>query len=373
MGQRRYTQHTITVGLGKRSYDIVIATGGLKRMGRYLRSLGCSGRVGIVTNPTIQRFHGASLRAAIVQAGFTCHMINIPDGESAKTLRWVSYILDALVRHRFERRSVLVALGGGVIGDLTGFAASVYLRGIPFVQAPTTLVAQVDSSVGGKTGVNHPLGKNLIGAYYQPALVLSDTSTLHTLPGREWLAGLAEVIKYGVIADKMFFAFLEERMESILAMRDDDVQTMITRCCEIKARVVAKDEREAGLRRILNYGHTIGHALESLGRYRRYRHGEAVAIGMVYESMLANHLQWCTRGVVNRQRALLTRAGLPVRMPSHSFSKFWEALRHDKKVVRGTVYCVLPTAIGNVRVAPLDQRAVKRWYAQCHEHDDAAS
>ncbi len=365
MGQR-HTRHTIKVGLGKSRYDVVIGPGGMQQIGRHLQALGCSGHVGVVTNATIQRFHGASLRKAIVQAGFTCHVFRIPDGESAKTLRWVSYILDELIKHRFERRSVLVALGGGVIGDLTGFVASIYLRGIPFVQVPTTLVAQVDSSVGGKTGVNHPLGKNLIGAYYQPALVLSDTNTLQTLPGREWLAGLAEVIKYGVIADTRFFAFLEERMEQILAMRDEDVQTVVRRCCEIKARVVTKDEREAGLRRILNYGHTIGHALESLGRYRKYIHGEAVAIGMMYEAMLANHLQLCTQGVVNRQRALLKRAGLPVRMPSHSFSTFWEALRHDKKVIQGTVYCVLPTSIGKVQVASLDQRAVKEWYAHCH-------
>jgi len=364
---QRHTPHTITVGLGKRRYDVVIGRGGMQQIGRHLQSLGCSGRVGIVTNRTVQRFYGASVRKAIVQAGFTCHMICIPDGESAKTLRWVSYVLDALVKHRFERQSVLVALGGGVIGDLTGFAASMYLRGIPFIQVPTTLVAQVDSSVGGKTGVNHPRGKNLIGAYYQPARVLSDTHAFHTLPGREWRAGVAEVIKYGVIADSRFFAWLEEHLDHLLAMREEDVQKVVRRCCEIKARVVARDEREAGLRRILNYGHTIGHALESLGRYRTHLHGEAVAIGMVYEAMLACHLALCSRGVVNRQRALIERAGLPVRMPSHSFSKLWEAMCHDKKVVRGTVYCVLPTAIGSVKVMPLDRQVVQRWYAHCHE------
>jgi len=242
-----------------------------------------------------------------------------------------------------------------------------YLRGIPFIHVPTTLVAQVDSSVGGKTGVNHPRGKNLIGAYYQPARVLSDTHAFHTLPGREWRAGVAEVIKYGVIADSRFFAWLEEHLDHLLDMREEDVQKVVRRCCEIKARVVARDEREAGLRRILNYGHTIGHALESLGRYRTHLHGEAVAIGMVYEAMLACHLALCSRGVVNRQRALIERAGLPVRMPSHSFSKLWEAMCHDKKVVRGTVYCVLPTAIGSVKVMPFDRQVVQRWYAHCHE------
>ncbi len=357
-------QIIVQVGLGKRSYDIVIGPGSLHRMGEHLQALGLSGKVGVVTNPTLARLYGASLKRAIVKAGFTCHVLSIPEGERTKTLRWASYIIDELVKHRFERRSALVALGGGVIGDVTGFAASMYLRGIPFVQVATTLVAQVDSSVGGKTGVNHPSGKNLIGAFYQPALVVSDTDTLQTLPRREWLAGLAEVIKYGVIADRKFFAFLEDRMEHILDMRETDVQAVVKRCCEIKAKVVAKDERESGLRRILNYGHTIGHALESLSRYRKYIHGEAVAIGMVYEALLAHHLDLCPAAVVDRQRVLIRRTGLPVKMPAYSFSRFWGAMGHDKKVAGGTIHCVLPRSIGNVRVLPLDPRAVRRWYAQ---------
>ena len=361
---QRNKRQIVKVGLGKRSYDIVIGPGVLHRMGQYVQALGLSGKVGVVTNPTLARLYGASLKKAIIEAGFTCHVITIPEGERTKTLRWVSYIIDELVKHRFERRSALVALGGGVIGDITGFAASMYLRGIPFIQAPTTLVAQVDSSVGGKTGVNHPSGKNLIGAFCQPALVVSDTNTLQTLPRREWLAGLAEVIKYGVIADKTFFAFLEDRMEAILDVKEQDVQKVVTRCCEIKAWVVAKDERESGPRRILNYGHTIGHALESLGRYQKYIHGEAVGIGMVYEALLANHLELCSKGVVERQRALIQRTGLPVRMPAHRFSRFWEAMRHDKKVVGGTVHCVLPRSIGKVQVMPLEPRTVRRWYAQ---------
>ena len=358
------SNQTVKVGLGKRSYDIVIAPGGLHRLGAYLQALGLSGKVGVVTNPTLARLYGASLKRSIVKAGFTCHVISIPEGERTKTLRWASYIIDELVKHRFERRSALVALGGGVIGDITGFAASMYLRGIPFVQVATTLVAQVDSSVGGKTGVNHPSGKNLIGAFYQPALVVSDTNTLQTLPRREWLAGLAEVIKYGVIADRKFFAFLEDRMEHILDMRETDVQTVVKRCCEIKAKVVAKDERESGLRRILNYGHTIGHALESLSRYRKYIHGEAVGIGMVYEALLAHHLELCSEAVVDRQRVLIQQTGLPVRMPAYSFSRFWGAMGHDKKVAGGTIHCVLPRSIGSVQVLPLEPRAVRQWYAQ---------
>ena len=360
----RHDQETVTVGLGTRSYDIIIGPGGMQRLGTHCQALGLSGKVGIVTNPTVDRYYGASLRKAMVTAGFTCRMIRVPDGEQAKTVRWASYILDQLVTHRFERRSVLMALGGGVVGDVTGFAASLYLRGIPFVQVPTTLVAQVDSSVGGKTGVNHPLGKNLIGAFYQPVLVLCDTDTLHTLPRREWLAGLAEVIKYGVIIDKKFFAFLEERMSRLLDVKDEDVVKVVKRCCEIKAWVVAKDEQESGLRRILNYGHTIGHALESLGRYKQYRHGEAVGIGMVHEALLAQHLQLCSASVVHRQRELIQRTGLPVHLPAHRFSKLWEAMLHDKKVSQGIVHCVLPKSIGNVQVTPLEQRVVKRWYAR---------
>ena len=202
-----HSNQIVKVGLGKRSYDIVIAPGSLHRIGEYLQTLGLSGKVGVVTNPTLARLYGASLKRAIVKTGFTCHVVSIPEGERTKTLRWASYIIDELVKHRFERRSALVALGGGVIGDITGFAASMYLRGIPFVQVATTLVAQVDSSVGGKTGVNHPSGKNLIGAFYQPALVVSDTNTLQTLPRREWLAGLAEVIKYGSLPIENFSRF----------------------------------------------------------------------------------------------------------------------------------------------------------------------
>ncbi|MFM7842493.1 MAG: 3-dehydroquinate synthase, partial [Nitrospira sp.] len=234
----------------------------------------------------------------------------IPEGERSKSLSSVTTILDALIKARFERQSLLVALGGGVIGDLTGFAASIHLRGIPFVQVPTTLVAQVDSSVGGKTGVNHPLGKNLIGTFYQPRLVLIDPETLRTLPPREWTAGLAEVIKYGVIADESFCAELERSMDRLVKLDMELASWAIVRSCEIKADVVGKDERESGLRRVLNYGHTIGHALESLGRYRKWIHGEAIAMGLVQEADLSRHLGLCSPDVVDRQRELVRRAGL---------------------------------------------------------------
>jgi 3-dehydroquinate synthase len=354
----------VRVGLGKRSYDIVLHPGGLDRLGQYLQDLGFSGKVGIVTNPIIQGLYGRTVERSLKKAGFQLQIISVPDGEQAKTLRWISHILDQLMAQRFERQSVLVALGGGVIGDMTGFAASVYQRGMPFVQVATTLVAQVDSSVGGKTGVNHPLGKNMIGAFYQPSLVLLDTQTLHTLPKREWIAGLAEVVKYGMIADQKFFGFLESRIDDIVNMEEQSLHHVVKRCCEIKASVVSKDEREAGLRRILNYGHTIGHALESLGQYKRYIHGEAVGIGMVHEADLANALGLCAEKVVARQRVLVHRAGLPTNLPPLNFVDLWSAMLHDKKVARGRVYCVLPKAVGKVTVDPLDQKAVKSWFRQ---------
>ena len=365
MTQSKYNNHdSVGVRLGKRSYDIVIHPGGIKNLGGYLQNLGYSGKVGIITNPIIQKLYGRIVELSLKQAGFQCLMVCLPDGERAKNLRWVSYVLDQLMAARFERQSVLVALGGGVIGDITGFVASVYLRGIPFVQIATTSVAQVDSSIGGKTGVNHPLGKNMIGAFYQPSLVLLDAKTLKTLPKREWIAGLAEVVKYGMIADRKFFCFLEDRMDDIVERQIPALQHMVKRCCEIKARVVAQDERESGLRRILNYGHTIGHALESIGKYKKFIHGEAVGIGMVYEADLAHFLGLCSAKVVSRQRALICRTGLPTKFPQMNFSDLWKAMLHDKKVVRGCVHCVLPKAIGKVTIDPLDQRAVKSWFMQ---------
>jgi len=362
-------QHTnnrdrVRVRLGKRSYDIVLHPGGLKQLGAYLQDFGYAGKVGIITNPIVQGLYGRTVEQSLKRAGYQCHMICIPDGERAKTLHWVSHILDQLMAQRFERQSVLVALGGGVVGDITGFVASVYLRGIPFVQVATTLVAQVDSSVGGKTGVNHPLGKNMIGAFYQPSLVLLDTHTLHSLPKREWIAGFAEVVKYGMIADRKFFAFLENRIDDIVNMEETSLHHVVKRCCEIKASVVAKDERESGLRRILNYGHTIGHALESLGKFKKYIHGEAVGIGMVHEADLAHSLGLCSEQVVTRQRDLVRRVGLPSSLPTLKFRDLWGAMLHDKKVAHGRIHCVLPKAIGTVTVDPLDQKTVKAWFGQ---------
>jgi 3-dehydroquinate synthase len=299
---------------------------------------------------------------SIVDAGFQVVSVILPPGERTKSLRTVSRILDELVRRKFERQSTLLALGGGVVGDLAGFAAAIYLRGIPFVQIPTSLVAQVDSSVGGKTGVDHQLGKNLIGAFHQPRSVLIDTATLRTLPAREWIAGLAEVIKYGVIDDATFFDFLDRNIERIVHYDEEAVSRVITRSCEIKAQVVAQDERESGRRRILNFGHTIGHALEAASGYRGLVHGEAVAIGMVQEADLARYLGLCGMDVVERIRHIVQAAGLPHALPRISFVKLWSAMQSDKKVLHGTVYCVLPKRIGDVAIVPLDRQACAEWF-----------
>jgi 3-dehydroquinate synthase len=356
-------EYTVRVSLAERSYDIRIARGTLQEVGATLGRLGLSDKVGIVTDRNVARRYLARVVKSVRAAGLRAVPIVLPAGERSKTLRSVSNILDELIRARFERRSALVALGGGVVGDLTGFAAAIYLRGIPFIQVPTTLVAQVDSSVGGKTGVDHPLGKNLIGAFHQPRAVLIDPDTLRTLPKREWVGGLAEVIKYGMIADEAFFAYLEKHMEALLRMEPEPVVHAIKRSCEIKAQVVAEDERESDRRRVLNYGHTIGHALEALGGYRSLIHGEAVAIGMVQEADLARHLGMCGQEVVGRLRGLVRAAGLPDAMPRVPFSALWKAMQHDKKVAGGTVYGVWPERIGRVRIAPLARDDCRQWFA----------
>ena len=355
-------ENRVQVPLAERSYEIRIRGGLLREAGRCLSELGFSGKVAVVTDQTIARLYEPIVTKSLRTSGFETCTIIVPAGERAKTIRWLSVILDELARARFERGSVLLALGGGVVGDLAGFAAAVFVRGIPFIQVPTTLVSQVDSSVGGKTGVNHPVGKNLIGAFHQPRLVLIDPETLKTLPKREWIAGLAEVIKYGMIADAELFAYLERHMDALLRKEEGPVLHIITRSCQTKASLVVVDEREADRRRILNYGHTVGHALESLGKYRSLIHGEAVAIGMVQEADLSCHAGFCSQEVAARQCELVRQAGLPHALPPITFSDLWGAMQHDKKVAHGRIYCVMPERIGQVVVAPLERSEFKRWF-----------
>ncbi len=352
----------VPVSLGDRSYQVLIQPHILPQIGRVLQDVGLSGQVAIVTNSIVNELYGRVVLRSLKRCGFSPFLVVIPDGEKAKSMYWLSKILDELVTQRLERQEVVLALGGGVVGDVAGFAASVYLRGVPFVQVPTTLVAQVDSSVGGKTGVNHPIGKNLIGAFYQPRVVVVDPQALQSLPKREWVAGLAEVIKYGMIADPNFFEYLEQHVDGLREQAEDVIPTVIRRCCEIKAEVVGGDERESGRRRILNYGHTVGHALETWGRYRTWIHGEAVGIGMVQEAAMAQFLGMCTKELVERQRDLIQDVGLPIAMPSMTFMDLWGAMQHDKKVVKGQINCVVPTTIGKVQVVPLVRQRIRQWF-----------
>jgi len=355
-------EQRVSVSLGSRSYDIVIKSGLISELSARLQSITSTERIGIVTDRHVAKHYLPAILTQCERAGFHPVPVVLPPGEKNKTLATVGKILDVLAKERFERKSLLIALGGGVVGDLTGFAAAIYQRGIPFVQVPTTLVAQVDSSVGGKTGVDHRLGKNLIGAFHQPKAVWIDPILLRTLPKREWIAGLAEVIKYGIIADKTFFAYLERTMPSLLKLGSQAVMQIVKRSCEIKAQVVAEDEQESDRRRILNYGHTIGHALEALGGYRSLIHGEAVGIGLVLEADLARHQGYCDSETVDRIRSLVLAAGLSDRPTSRSSGKVWTAMQHDKKVSQGKVVGVWPESIGQVRIAPLERTAFTDWF-----------
>jgi len=353
----------IRVELADRGYEIVIQNGLLDRIGEHLLPFHMGPKAVVVTNAVVKRYYGTRVVRSLKAAGFKPAVVCLPDGERTKSLKWVSAILDELVRRRYERKTWLLALGGGVVGDVAGFAASAYLRGIPFAQVPTTLVAQVDSSIGGKTGVNHPRGKNLIGAFYQPKLVLSDPAVLGTLPAREYRAGLAEVIKYGVIEDTAFFEFLERNIDRVLKQDPLAVQRMIRTSSAIKAAVVSEDEREGDRRRILNFGHTLGHALESVTRYRRYTHGETVAIGMVAAAGLAERMGLADATVAERIRTLVEQAGLPAALPPYPTTALINAMRQDKKVQDKRIHFVLPDRIGHVIVCPVEEAEIRRFLA----------
>lgn len=342
---------TLKVELGERSYPIAIANGTLSGIGNALAGSGYGGRLALISNPTVYHLYGKSVSVSLKAAGFDLVEILVPDGEEHKSLASAEMIYTELLKARLDRKSALVALGGGVIGDITGFVASTYMRGIDFIQVPTTLLAQVDSSVGGKTGVNHPLGKNMIGTFWQPKLVWIDIETLGTLPRREFLSGLAEVIKYGVIWDEDFFCFLEQEREKILALHSPALVRLISRSCEIKAEVVSRDERESGLRAILNYGHTIGHAIETATGYTRYLHGEAVAIGMMSAALLARLLGLVDQQQTDRIGALIRSYGLPAVIPDAvGLVDLLSCMQLDKKTVSGALTFILPEKIGAVRI-----------------------
>lgn len=340
----------ITVTLGERSYPITIAAG-LFRDAASFMPLKAGDQAMLVTNETLAPIYLDAVRAVLEQGGVRVDQVILPDGEQYKSLSVMEQVFSALLAKPHGRDTTLVALGGGVIGDLTGFAAASYQRGVRFIQVPTTLLAQVDSSVGGKTAVNHPLGKNMIGAFYQPASVVVDLDCLKTLPARELSSGLAEVVKYGVILDADFFAWLEANIEAVRALQDAPLAYCIRRCCEIKADVVAADERETGLRALLNLGHTYGHAIEAEMGYGNWLHGEAVAAGMMMAAHTARRLGQFSEADVERVKSLLLRAGLPVRGPQAMAPEaYLPHMMRDKKVLAGELRLVLPTAIGQSEV-----------------------
>jgi 3-dehydroquinate synthase len=340
----------LIVGLGERSYPIHIGEGILAEIGTELLAIAFPKKIAVVTNPVVRHLYADVVLNALSAAGFSPVIIEIPDGEEFKTLATVSTVYDALMAAGFDRGCGLLALGGGVVGDLAGFVAATFLRGIPFVQIPTTLLAQVDSSVGGKTGVNHPMGKNLIGAFYQPRLVLIDVTTLTTLSPRDYHAGFAEVVKYGVIRDQLFFAELVENTGKLCNHEPAALIRAIKRSCQIKADIVERDEREDGLRAILNYGHTFGHAIENLAGYGEFRHGEAVSIGMVVAAQISANLSLCTFQEVDAIRKLLLAFKLPVVAPEYPGEKLLAAIGRDKKVHSGLLRMILNRSIGDYEI-----------------------
>lgn len=340
----------VNVPLGDRSYEIQIASRLLTQLGLKCARLKLGQRCAIVTDTNVGRRFAKPAYESLVRAGFTPVLVIVPAGEKTKSLKTVHACFDQLAAHRLERQSFIVALGGGVVGDLAGFVAATYLRGITFAQVPTTLLAQVDSSVGGKVGVNLKAGKNLVGAFYQPKLVLCDLDTLRTLPDREFRAGLAEIIKYGIIYDAALFARLERDLPKLLKRDAKTLAGVIARCCEIKAEVVGQDETESGLRAILNFGHTLGHGLEAISSYGKYLHGEAISIGQVAAAQLSAKVLGLPAAEVRRIASLFARAGLPttVRLNSVQRRRLFAAMRLDKKVSGGEIKFVLARKIGTV-------------------------
>ncbi len=360
---------TLRVELGERSYPIHIGSGVLRRPELLLPHLP-NKRAAVVTNSTVAPLYLEPLVELLRSGGVDAVPIVLADGEQYKNAETLGQIYDALLTSRCERDTPLIALGGGVIGDLTGFAAATYLRGVPFIQVPTTLLAQVDSSVGGKTGINHPLGKNMIGAFYQPRVVLADIDTLDTLPDQQLHAGIAEVIKYGLIRDEPFLEWLELNIDKLLARNAEALQYAVERSCRNKAEVVGADERESSERALLNLGHTFGHAIEAGMGYGAWLHGEAVAAGTVMAAELSQRLGWISAQDVTRIRNLLERAGLPVSGPALGTSKYLQLMGLDKKVVGGKMRFVLLRGLGHAVVsADVPEFVLRQTLEACAGND----
>lgn len=348
---------TLNVDLGARSYPIHIGAGLLAQPDLIVSRLRQK-RAAIITNTTIRELYLEPLMSGLAVSGVHAIPVIIPDGEVHKNWETLNTIFDALMKNRCERATTIIALGGGVVGDIAGFAAAVYQRGVPFLQVPTTLLAQVDSAVGGKTAINHPSGKNMIGAFYQPRSVIADTDTLKTLPERELAAGLAEVIKYGLIRDRDFFEWIDTHVEQLVAREPEALAYAIENSCRNKAEVVALDERESGLRAYLNFGHTFGHAIEAGTGFGTWLHGEAVAAGMLLAARLSERMGHITAKDVERVRSLLSRAGLPVQAPDLGRERYLELMGHDKKAEGGRLRFILLRKIGAAFVSEAHEAAL---------------
>jgi len=357
---------TIIVDLGARSYPIYIGAGIISKLGSYLKSLPVGKNALLVTNRTVRRLHGPDAEKSLTEAGFRVTVGEIGDGEQYKTLATAGCLYDLAFDRGIDRKSPVIVLGGGVTGDVAGFFAATYQRGVPFIQVPTTLLAQVDSSVGGKVAVNHPRGKNIIGVFYQPGFVLADVAVLKTLPPRELRSGLAEVIKYGIIRSGDFFAWLEENIDALLAGDPEALIHVVRESCRIKAKIVEEDETEGGLRAILNYGHTVGHAVEALTGYGIYTHGEAVGIGMVTAARLAVALELLKVSDLGRIEALVRRAGLPLEVPKNLKPKdLVNSFYQDKKATGGRLTFILPLRIGEVLIEKdLSEEQIVEYFSQ---------
>ena len=359
---------TVRIDLADRSYDIVIGENLLGQAVTY-QNLPKASAALIVSNTTVAPLYEAALKQALAGHYKTIHTLHLPDGEAHKDWITLNQIFDALLGHACDRKTVLFALGGGVVGDMTGFAAASFMRGVPFVQVPTTLLAQVDSSVGGKTAINHPMGKNMIGAFYQPQRVVCDLTVLKTLPQREVSAGLAEIIKYGPIADMPFFEWIDGHIDDLRACEPKAMAHAVRKSCEIKAHVVGQDEREAGLRAILNFGHTFGHAIEAGLGYGEWLHGEAVGCGMVMAAHLSEAMGLIDAAFVQRLTDLLARAGLPTKGPvlnaNDNAGQYLALMLHDKKSVAGDIQFVLIEGPGKARVSKAPEAMVRAVIDRC--------
>ena len=355
----------VQVGLDSNSYHILIGSGLLMQTAYRLKENGFAGKLVIITNPVVEKLYGDILKQSLAQEGFEVAVLSVADGEEQKALEVAGRLYNELTGLYAERATPILALGGGVIGDLAGFVAATYMRGVPLIQIPTTLLAQVDSSIGGKVAVNHGQLKNTIGVFYQPRLVVSDVGTLRTLPAGEFTNGLAEVIKYGVIGDKEFFAYLERNLDRIKSLDEKVLEEIVDRSSRIKAGIVEKDEQDLGLRHILNYGHTVGHALESVSDFR-LGHGGAIALGMLAAAKISNKMGLLDKNELISLKGIIRRAGLTTELPDLEVARIIQAIKHDKKMLRGKIRFILPRALGDVFITDevslsLVERVLVNW------------